>query len=75
MEIWYPEYLRALITYWCDGFDMEGASTSLNRYPQYVTRVEDLDIQFIRVIGEGGPDKARLPLLSTHGWPGSTFEF
>ncbi|WP_344728228.1 epoxide hydrolase N-terminal domain-containing protein [Pseudonocardia yunnanensis] len=54
---------------------MEGASTSLNRYPQYVTRVEDLDIQFIRVIGEGGPDKARLPLLSTHGWPGSTFEF
>jgi pimeloyl-ACP methyl ester carboxylesterase len=70
-----PDYLRALIHYWADGFDMEGAPANLNRYPQYMTQVEDLDIQFIRVIGEGGPDKARLPLLSTHGWPGSTFEF
>jgi Epoxide hydrolase N terminus len=70
-----PEYLRELITYWANGFDMEGAARNLNRYPQYVTRVEDLDIQFISVIGEGGPNKARLQLLSTHGWPGSTFEF
>jgi pimeloyl-ACP methyl ester carboxylesterase len=40
-----------------------------------MTRVEDLDIHFIRIIGDGGPNKARLPLLSTHGWPGSVFEF
>lgn len=70
-----PDYLRALIEHWVNGFDMEGAARNLNRYPQFITRVEDLDIQFIRVIGEGGPNKARLPLLSTHGWPGSTFEF
>ncbi|MET0428225.1 MAG: epoxide hydrolase, partial [Microvirga sp.] len=70
-----PDYFRSLIGYWADGFDMDGAARSLNRYPQYVTRVEDLDIHFIRVIGEGGPNKARLPLLSTHGWPGSTLEF
>jgi pimeloyl-ACP methyl ester carboxylesterase len=70
-----PDYLRAVIDYWADGFDMEGAARDLNRYPQHMTRVEDLDIHVIRVIGEGGSNKARLPLLSTHGWPGSTFEF
>ncbi len=70
-----PEYLRALIDYWIRGFDMEGAARNLNRYSQYLTRVEGLDIQFIRVRGEDGPHKARLPLLSTHGWPGSTYEF
>lgn len=69
------DYLRALTAYWADGFDMEGAAQRLNRYPQYTTRVEDLDIHLIRVVGEDGPNKARLPLLSTHGWPGSTFEF
>jgi pimeloyl-ACP methyl ester carboxylesterase len=70
-----PDYLRALTGYWASGFDMEGAARNLNRYPQYMTRVEDLDVQFIRVIGEDSPNKARLPLLSTHGWPGSIFEF
>lgn len=69
------EYLQQLMAYWADGFSMEGAASTLNRYPQYTTRVEDIDIHFIRVIGEGGPHKARLPLLCTHGWPGSTFEF
>jgi hypothetical protein len=37
--------------------------------------MEDLDIQVIRVMGEDGANKARFPLLLTHGWPGSTFEF
>ncbi len=69
------DYLRTLIDYWANRFDMESAAIMLNRYPQFMTRVEDLDIQVIRVIGEGGPNKARLPLLCTHGWPGSTFEF
>ncbi|GEO42638.1 epoxide hydrolase [Skermanella aerolata] len=70
-----PDYLRSLIGHWADRFDMEGAARNLNRFPQYITKVEDLDIHFIRVIGEGGPDKARLPLICTHGWPGSTSEF
>ncbi|WP_375460244.1 epoxide hydrolase family protein [uncultured Enterovirga sp.] len=70
-----PDYLRALVAYWGNGFDMEGAAGVLNRFPQYTTRVDDLDIHFIRVVGEGGPGKARRPLLLTHGWPGSTFEF
>jgi pimeloyl-ACP methyl ester carboxylesterase len=70
-----PDYLRALIAYWADGFDMESAARNLNRFPQYVTRVEDIEVHFIRVIGEGGPNKVRLPLLSTHGWPGSVYEF
>lgn len=69
------DYLQRLVAYWADGFDTDKAQQTLNRYPQYTTRVEDLDIHFIRVTGEGGPNKARYPLLLTHGWPGSTFEF
>jgi pimeloyl-ACP methyl ester carboxylesterase len=69
------DFLREMAGYWADKFDMDGAAHTLNRYPQYMTRVEDLDIQVIRVVGEGGPNKARLPLLMTHGWPGSTYEF
>jgi pimeloyl-ACP methyl ester carboxylesterase len=70
-----PEYLRALCDHWVDGFDVTAAMDNLNRYPQFVTRVEDIDIQFIRVIGEGPGRRTKRPLLSTHGWPGSTFEF
>ncbi|WP_338664128.1 epoxide hydrolase [Pararoseomonas sp. SCSIO 73927] len=69
------DYLRALIDHWSDRFDMEGAARTLNRFPQFTTRIEDLDIHFIHVIREAGPNKARLPLLLTHGWPGSVFEF
>jgi pimeloyl-ACP methyl ester carboxylesterase len=69
------DYLHALVRYWAEDFDMEAAMKALNRYPQFITRVDDIDVQFIRVIGEPGPNKARLPLLSTHGWPGSTYEF
>lgn len=69
------DYLRALISHWADKFDLEGAARTLNRFPQYTTRVEDLDIHLISVIGENSARKARLPLLLTHGWPGSTFEF
>jgi pimeloyl-ACP methyl ester carboxylesterase len=70
-----PEYLRALCDYWVNGFDANAAMRNLNRYPQFITRVEDIDIQFIRVIGEGGDRRVKRPLLNTHGWPGSTFEF
>jgi pimeloyl-ACP methyl ester carboxylesterase len=70
-----PDYLRALCDYWANHFDMGAAARTLNRYPQFITRVEDLDIHFIRVTGEGGNGQARRPLLSTHGWPGSVFEF
>lgn len=70
-----PAFMRALCDYWVDGFDFEEAADNLNRHPQFVTRVDDIDIHFVRVTGENPAGNERRPLLLTHGWPGSTFEF
>ena len=67
-----PAFLRALCDYWLDGFDAQAAARELNRFPQFRTRIEDLDIHFIHLVGEAG---GRRPLLLTHGWPGSVYEF
>jgi pimeloyl-ACP methyl ester carboxylesterase len=67
-----PAFLRALCAYWADGFDMRGAEALLNRYPQVTHRVEGIDLHAMHVVGEAG---GRRPLLLTHGWPGSVFEF
>jgi len=64
--------LKALCAYWTDGFDVTKAQETLNRHPQFTARVEDLDIHFVHVVGEAG---GKRPLLLTHGWPGSHFEF
>lgn len=64
--------LKRLTAYWDDGFDITKAQETLNRFPQFTARVEDLDLHYVHVIGEA---KGKRPLLLTHGWPGSHFEF
>ena len=48
------------------------AVADLNRFPQFTARVEDFDLHFLHVVGEAG---GRRPLIVTHGWPGSHYEF
>ena len=67
-----PDFLRALCAHWTGGFDAQAAATTLNRYPQYLVRVEDIDLHAVHVVGEA---QGRRPLLLTHGWPGSIYEF
>ncbi|TCM44691.1 pimeloyl-ACP methyl ester carboxylesterase [Rhizobium sp. PP-F2F-G48] len=67
-----PAYLRSLCDYWTTGFDWRAAVDDLNRFPQFTARVGDLDLHFLHVVGEA---KRKRPLLITHGWPGSHFEF
>ncbi|MBB5163216.1 epoxide hydrolase family protein [Mycobacterium sp. AZCC_0083] len=67
-----PEFLRRLCAYWVDGFDVRAAEAKLNRFPQVLHRVENIDIHAVHVVGEAGCQR---PLLLTHGWPGSVFEF
>lgn len=55
-----------------DGFDARLAAASLNRFPQVLHRVEGLDIHAVHVVGEAGGQR---PLLLSHGWPGSVYEF
>ena len=65
-------YLRDLVAYWRDRYDWRKAEAALNRFPQFRARVADLGIHFIHRHGVGPKP---LPLVITHGWPGSVSEF
>ena len=65
-------YLRGLCDHWVKDYDWRGAMDDLNRFPQYIARVEDFDIHFVHITGEA---RGRRPLIMTHGWPGSHYEF
>jgi len=65
-------YMKELADYWTTRFDWRKAEANLNRYPQFMARVGDYDIHFYHVRGSG-PNP--VPLIMTHGWPGSVFEF
>ena len=65
-------FLKGLCAYWADGYDWRGALAELNRFPQFTTRIEDFDLHFVHVVGEAG---GKRPLLLSHGWPGSHYEF
>ncbi len=66
------DYMKALAQYWTTRYDWRKAEASLNRYPQFLARVGDFDIHFYHVKGKG-PNP--VPLILTHGWPGSVLEF
>ena len=66
------DYMRSLAKYWVEQFDWRKAEANLNRYPQFLARVGDYDIHFYYVKGRGPKP---MPLILTHGWPGSVFEF
>ncbi|MGT2489439.1 epoxide hydrolase N-terminal domain-containing protein [Methylobacterium oryzae CBMB20] len=67
-----PDFLARLCAYWLDGFDEAKAAAELNRFPQILIRIEDLDLHAVHVVGEA---EGRRPLLLIHGWPGSIYEF
>ena len=65
-------YAQELARYWADDYDWRAREAALNRFPQFLTEIDGLDIHFIhRPAAEPGA----LPLLITHGWPGSVAEF
>lgn len=66
------DYMKSLVAYWLNGFDWRKAEAGLNKFPQFKARVRDLDIHYI--LEKGSNPKPR-PLILSHGWPGSVFEF
>jgi pimeloyl-ACP methyl ester carboxylesterase len=65
-------WLRELCTYWRCGFDWTAQEQALNALPQVLVPVEGLEVHCVHVRGRGpGP----VPLVLTHGWPSSFFEF
>jgi len=65
-------WLKGLCDHWTDRYDWRAAMADLNRFPQFTARVEDFDLHFLHVVGEAG---GKRPLIVTHGWPGSHYEF
>ena len=63
--------MQELASYWANEYDFERVATRLNALPQYLTAIDGLDIHFIHVQSR---HKNALPLIITHGWPGSVVE-
>jgi len=63
--------IQALARYWSTDYDWRKVEARLNSYPQFLTEIDGLDIHFIHVRSK---HKNALPLIVTHGWPGSIIE-
>jgi pimeloyl-ACP methyl ester carboxylesterase len=64
--------LQPLVDYWRDGYDWRVCETRLNDLGQWLTEIDGLDIHFLHI---RSPEPDALPLIMTHGWPGSVVEF
>ena len=62
---------QALARYWLDEYDFGRVEARLNELPQFVTQIDGVDIHFIHVMSS---HENALPLIMTHGWPGSVIE-
>ncbi|MAT06867.1 MAG: epoxide hydrolase [Acidimicrobiaceae bacterium] len=65
-------YVREVCRYWADEYDWRAREAALNRFDQFVTEIDGVEIHFVHQ-RSSNPDA--LPLLITHGWPGSIVEF
>jgi hypothetical protein len=65
-------WMAGFVDYWRDDFDWRVQEARLNSFPQYKVNLQGIDLHFMHVPGKG-PDPH--PLLLSHGWPGSVFEF
>ena len=63
--------MRELVRYWANDYDLRRFESRLNAFPQFLTEIDGLDIHFIHV---RSPHENALPLIITHGWPGSIIE-
>ncbi len=65
-------FMRELVDYWARSYDWRRTEAALNAWPQFVTRIDGIDVHFLHVAGRGPNPR---PLLLSHGWPGSVLEF
>ena len=63
---------KELAEYWRTGYDWRAQEAELNRFPQFTTEIDGTDVHFYHV---RSPEPDALPLLLTHGWPGTGADF
>jgi epoxide hydrolase len=66
------DYIKKLVDYWRAGYDWRAWEARLNGYPQFTTTIDRQNIHFLHV---RSPEPDALPLILTHGWPGSVVEY
>ena len=66
------EYMKELCAYWLDEFDWRVQEAAINRFAHFIAPVDGIDLHFIHEKGSG---PAPMPLIISHGWPGSIVEF
>jgi pimeloyl-ACP methyl ester carboxylesterase len=64
-------YIKELADYWLDKFDWRKVENKINQYPNYLAEIDGIKIHFLHIKGKG---KISVPLIITHGWPGSFME-
>jgi microsomal epoxide hydrolase len=65
-------YVKELVAHWRERYDWRAHERELNRWPQFIVPIDEIDLHFIHAPGVG---TRPLPLLLSHGWPGSVWEF
>jgi|TARA_B110001454_G_scaffold47094_1_gene46360 microsomal epoxide hydrolase len=66
------EYMKELCAYWLDEFDWRVQEAAINRFTHFIAPVDGIDLHFMHEKGSG---PAPMPLIISHGWPGSIVEF
>lgn len=66
------DYLKGLVHYWRTTYDWRAHEAQLNEFPQFTTDIDEQSVHFLHV---RSPEPDALPLILTHGWPGSIVEF
>jgi pimeloyl-ACP methyl ester carboxylesterase len=66
------QYTRELADYWANSYDWRRFERRLNQWPRFTTNIDGIDIHFIH---RKSPNPDALPLIMSHGWPGSLVEF
>jgi pimeloyl-ACP methyl ester carboxylesterase len=65
-------YMKKLTQYWINEFEWRNTEEQINRYPNYLHKIDAMKIHFLHIRGKG---KKNIPMIMTHGWPGSFLEF
>jgi microsomal epoxide hydrolase len=65
-------YLKELAEYWRSTYDWRAAEAQLNKFPQFTTEIDGVNVHFLHI---RSPEPDAMPLILTHGWPGSVAEF
>lgn len=66
------DYMKEICAYWVEEFDWYKQQVAINRFDQFTTPVDGVDLHFIHEKGSGSNPK---PLIISHGWPGTVVEF